>query len=69
MEEILNYSYIYKPKRYDKPIIKIFTKIYFLYKRLKVRMTIGRDLFDIIEIVIIFDTLHSDFEALTTSIF
>lgn len=27
LQKILNYSYIYKPKKYNKPVVKIFTKI------------------------------------------
>ena len=67
LQEILNYPRIHKPKGYDKPVVEIFAEVRFLCKRLKAAITAGRDPFDTIAIVIIPDTLHSDFEATTAS--
>lgn len=66
-QEILNYSRIHKPKRYDKPVVKIFTEVRFLHKRLNAVMTIRHNLFDKITIVIIFNILYSNFEVTTAN--
>lgn len=49
--------------------MKIFVKVHFFYKRLKVAIIVRRDLFDIIAIVIILDTLYNNFESTITSMF
>ena len=66
--ESLNYPYIHKLKRYDKSAIEIFAEIRFFFKQFKAAMTTRYDLFDIISMVIIFDTLYSDFETTIASI-
>ena len=63
LQEILNYPCIQKPKRYDKSTLEIFAKVRFFYKQLKVVMTAKRNLFDIIIIIIILDTLYSNFKT------
>lgn len=68
LQEILNYLCIHKLKIYNKSVIEILTKICFSYKWLNVAMIIKHNLFDIIVIVIILNTLHSDFEATTLSL-
>lgn len=68
LQEILNYPRIHKLKRYIKPEVEIFAEIRLLCKRLKTRMIVGHDGFDTIAIVIILNTLYSDFEATIASI-
>lgn len=48
--------------------MQIFAEVRYLCKRLRIAMTPGRDLWDIIAIVIALDTLHDDFETTTTSL-
>ena len=67
LEELLHYPAINKPKGFDKPVVEIFAEVRYLCKRLKAAMTEGRDLFDIIAIVIALDTLHNDFDTTTAS--
>lgn len=68
LQEILNYPYIDKPKRYNKAVIEIFAKIHFFCKWLKVIMIAWHNFFDTIVIVIILNNLHNDFEIITTTI-
>lgn len=68
LQEILNYHCIYKPKGYDKPVVEIFAEVHFFYKPLKVIMTVRCHLFDTIAIVIIFNTLYSNFKVTIASI-
>lgn len=67
--KILNYLYIHKLKRYNKSITKIFIKLYLFYKELKIEIIIRYNLLDVIAIIIILNTLTSDFEISMTSIF
>ena len=68
LQKLLNYPKINKPKGYDKPVMQIFAEVRYLYKRLCIAMTPGRDLWDTIAIVIALDTLYDDFETTTTSL-
>lgn len=62
LQEILNYPYIHKPKRYNKPKIEIFVEIHFLCKRLKTAIIMRYNLFNTIVIFIILNILYSDFK-------
>lgn len=68
LQKLLNYPKITKSKGYKKPIIQIFAEVKYLYKRLQLPMTLGQDLWDIIVIVITFNSLHSDFDATIASL-
>lgn len=48
--------------------MQIFVKVKYLYKRLHTAMTKRRDLWDIIAVVIALDSLHKDFDTITTSL-
>ncbi len=68
LQELLNYPRINKPKGYYKPIMQIFAEVRYLFKRLQITMTPGRDLWDTIAIVIALDTLNDDFDRTTASL-
>ena len=68
LQELFNYPKINKPKRYNKPVMQIFTKVRYLCKRLHTAMTPSRDLWDTIAIVITLDTLHDAFETITANL-
>ncbi len=48
--------------------MQIFAEVKYLCKRLRSAMTLGRDLWDTIAIVIALDSLHSDFDTTTASL-
>lgn len=68
LQKLLNYLKTNKPKRYNKLVMQIFAEVWYLCKRLCIVMTLGRDLWDIIAIVITLDTLHNDFEITIASL-
>lgn len=68
LQELLHYPKITKLKRYKKLIIQIFTKVKYLFKRLCMTITLSRDLWDTIAIVIALDSLHEDFDTTTASL-
>ena len=68
LQKLLHYPKITKPKGYEKPVMQIFAEIKHLYKRLRLAMTPGQDLWDTITIVIALDSLHEDFDTTTTSL-
>lgn len=68
LQELLNYPKINKPKGYDKSVMQIFAEVRYLCKRLRMAMTLVRNLWDTIAIVIAVDTLHDDFEITVTSL-
>lgn len=49
-------------------VIQIFIEVKYLCKRLRTAMTSGRDLWDIIAIVIALDSLYKDFDTMTASL-
>ena len=67
LQELLYYPKITKPKRYEKPVMEIFAEVRYLCKQLRTAITPGRDLWDTIAIVIALDSLHDDFDTITTS--
>ena len=67
-QELLHYSKINKPKRYEKPVIQVFAEVKYLYKRLRSAITLGRDLWDTITIMIVFNLLHKDFDNIIASL-
>lgn len=68
LQEILSYSYIYKSRRCNNPTIEIFTEVYFFYKKLKVAIIKKYNLFNIIIIIIILNTLYCNFKVISISI-
>lgn len=68
LQKLLNYPKITKSKGYKKPIIQIFAQVKYLYKHFQLPMTPGRDLWDIIVIVIGLNSLHSDFDTTIASL-
>lgn len=48
--------------------MEIFAKVKYLYKHLQKVMTLNRDLWDTIAIVITLDLLHNNFDIITTSL-
>ncbi len=68
LQELLYYSKITKRKRYKKPIMQIFAKVKYFYKRLQLAITPGQDLWDTIAIIIALDLLHSNFDITTASL-
>ncbi len=68
LQELLHYPKITKPKEYEKPVMQIFAKVKYLYKRLRMAMTLNRDLWDTIAIMIALDLLHEDFDTTTASL-
>ena len=67
-QELLNYPKINKPKGYNKSVMKIFAEVKYLYQRVQTAMTLGRDFWDTIAIVIALDTLYNNFKTSTTSL-
>lgn len=68
LQELFYYPKITKPKRYEKPVMQIFTKIKYLFKRLQLVITPSQDLWDIIAIIIAFNSLHKSFNTITFSL-
>ena len=68
LQELLHYPKITKPKRYEKPVMQIFAKVRYLYKRLQTTMTLGQDLWDMIAIVIALDSLYDNFNTTTANL-
>lgn len=67
--KIFNYFYNQKLKKYDKLIIKILAKVCFFCKQLKTAMIARYNLFNIIAIIIILDTLYSNFKVTKINMF
>ncbi len=68
LQELFYYPNITKPKKYKKLVMQIFAEVRYLYKRLQIAMTLNRDLWDTMAIVIALDFLHQDFDTTTTSL-
>lgn len=67
LQELLYYSATNKPKKYKKLIIEIFIEVQYLYKRLKEAMTKEKNLFEIMVIVIILNTIYDNYNIITVS--
>ena len=68
LQELFDYPSNNKPKRYDKLVMQVFAKVKYLCKRLRSAITPGRDLWDMIAIVIALKSLHRDFDTTTASL-
>ena len=68
LQELFHYPKITKPKGYEKPVIQIFVEVKYLCKRLHLAMTPGRDLWDIIAIIITLNLLYENFNTTTASL-
>lgn len=68
LQKLLYYLKITKPKRYEKLVIQIFAEVKYFCKCFHIVMTLGRDLWDIIAIVIAFDSLYKDFNTTIASL-
>ncbi len=68
LQELFNYSKVNKPKEYEKTITSIFADVRLLTKRLRAALTLNRDIYDSIAIVIALDSIHDDFETKTSSL-
>lgn len=64
-QELLIYPKINKPKEFKKPVTSIFAEVRFLVKRLKATITLNKDIWDSIAIVVAIKLLHDDFEHVT----
>ena len=56
-QELLHYLKITKPEGYKKLVIQLFREVKYLYKRFQMAMTLERDFWDTIAIVIALDSL------------
>lgn len=67
-QKFLHYPRINKPKRYNKSVKQIFAKVKYLYKHLQTTITLNCDLWDIIAIVIVLNSLHNNFDITIISL-
>lgn len=67
-QKLFNYPKINKLKKYNKPVIQIFTEIKYLCKCLCTIINLSYNLWNTIAIVIILNTLHNDFDITTTNL-
>lgn len=67
-QELFNYPKVNKAKRYNKSVIQIFAEVQYPYKRLRIAITSGHDLYNTFAIVISLDTLDDNFDITTTSL-
>ena len=68
IQELLYYPKITKPRKYEKLVIQIFAKVKYPYKRLQTAITLGRDLWDMIAIMIALNSLYNDFNTTIASL-
>ncbi len=68
LQEFIYYPKINKLKGYKKLIIQIFAEVKYLYKQLRSAMTPGRDLWNMIAIVIALNSMHKDFDMTTANL-
>ena len=65
-KELLNYLQVVKPLGYEKKATTTFAEVKQLVQRLQFTVTEYRTIRDSITLVIAFDSLHDDFEMITT---
>lgn len=68
LQELLTYPKINKPKGFKKPVTSIFAKVRFLVKRLRTAVTPNKDIWDSIAVVVATESLHDDFEHVTSGL-
>lgn len=66
-QKLFNYTKVIKLKQYDKTIINIFTDIQMLIKCLKIALTLDKDIYDRIAIIIAFDFIYNNFNTKISS--
>lgn len=66
-QELFHYSKVDKQKDYKKPIMWIFVKVKYFYKRLQTAITLRRHLWNTIAIVIALNSLHENFDTTIAS--
>ncbi len=62
LQELLIYPKINRPTKFERPVISIFAEVRFLIKRLRAAVTLNKDIWDSIAIVIATEFPHEDFE-------
>ena len=68
-EELFYYLMkITKPKGYEKPVMKLFAEVKYLFKCFCLIITLGQDLWNTIAIIIALDSLHEHFDTTTASL-
>lgn len=62
LQELFTYLKINKFKGFEKSVTSIFAKVTFLVKRLRVAVTLNKNIWDSIAVVIAIESLHDNFE-------
>ena len=68
LQELLTYPKINKPKSFEKFVTSVFSEIQFLCNCLRAAITPNIDIWDSIAIIVVFDSLHEDFDLITSGL-
>ena len=68
LQKLLTYPKINKPKGFEKTITSVFSKVRFLCNCLRVAIIPNKDIWDSIAIVMVIDSLHKDFNLITSGL-
>ncbi len=67
-QELSTYPKINRPKEFEKPVTSIFAEVRFLVKQLRAAVTPNEDIWDSIAIVVATESMHEDFEHVTSGL-